>query len=112
MQPHLDMRLKYIRYIWMEKKNWKSFFNLNEANLANDLISNNIIKHEPSKIVDFQSIPESLDEMLSRKSFGKISILHNKLFKIEATCLFIILSPDSKNIYPKISYLNLMKFFH
>ena len=58
----------------MKKIIGSHFCNLNEANLANDLISNNIIKHEPSKIVDFQSIPESLDEMLLRKSFGKISI--------------------------------------
>ena len=65
-----------IRYIWMEMKKiiGSHFCNLQEAIEANELISNNIIKHEPSKIIEFKSIPEYLDKIDKRSSLGKIAV--------------------------------------
>tara|TARA_B100001057_G_scaffold492237_1_gene584220 strand:- start:475 stop:1650 length:1176 start_codon:yes stop_codon:yes gene_type:complete len=68
-----------IRYIWMEMKKiiGSHFCNINEAEEANDLITNGLIKHEPNKIIDFNDIPKGLDEMNSRKSLGKIAVKIN-----------------------------------
>jgi len=68
-----------IRYIWMEMKKiiGSHFCNIKEAEEANDLISSGIIKHEPSKIINFDEIPSGLDEINSRKSFGKIAVKFN-----------------------------------
>lgn len=65
-----------IRYVWMEMKKiiGSHFCNINEANLANELVADGIVKHLPSKIVEFKSLPKSLDKILLRKSLGKISI--------------------------------------
>jgi crotonyl-CoA reductase len=65
-----------IRYIWMEMKKiiGSHFCNLQEAKEANELISNNIVKHVPSKIIEFKSIPDYLDKIDKRSSLGKIAV--------------------------------------
>ena len=61
----------------MKKIIGNHFCNIKEAEKDNDLISSGIIKHEPRKIINFDEILSGLDEIKSRKSFGKIAVKFN-----------------------------------
>ena len=69
-----------LRYLWMELKQLigSHFCNSFEANIASDLIAKGHIKHIPSKIIKLEDIPENLNDIFQRRTFGKIAVDLNK----------------------------------
>jgi len=65
-----------IRFIWMEMKKiiGSHFCNAAEAKEALNMLSNGVISHYPSQIIDFHNIPNGLDALYFGESKGKLAI--------------------------------------